>query len=327
MNPSRTLIFCLCLVLPWVGRAQITPAPAFRNNMVLQRSQPGRPTLIFGEATPKHVITAFYLASKKPERERKLLNSADISDDGTWRLALDITDAKKYPSPFDLILTETQTKNIKKKVLQESCLTNLRAGDVWFLADPRDQGRRANQHDLDSVGDLRACARVRFLDLTGNEPIPGPRSQNGPQWEEYPMHNLSRFSALAMRLGPFLALSSDYVGVVLVSPTPMQAILGTPLAEKGGGWTTNLCAKWKDVVNSDLLKEQEFRWNVRLKAKRNGTIETNLPPITLYDLPVVYERSPALTNLPAPARFIYMGAIWPRPQHATNPVDAIERSR
>jgi len=302
MKSVQAIILCLCLVLPRIGCTEILLDTAFRDNMVLQR---GPQTVLSGKATANHWVSAFYVPPGKSRPESRPVAFTNCYDTGDWSLFLDLHDAR-FSTPFGLILRESEEKKGRKRSSPDVALTNLVAADVWLLADQINKGRPADKNDCYS--DPAEWGRLRFLDLTGNKPLQTAFSQDVNEWEGYPTNNPGRFSALVMRLAPVLAENTHYVGVVLLTPADLRAVLG-PAPRLMDKLTKTLRQRWKGI-NALLISEQADRWRQRLEAKREGRV-VSIPPIMLYDLPsAFYPVHPS--NSPPSARFVYVAAILPQ---------------
>ncbi len=113
------LIVCLLAATPLVSRADVTVAPIFGNNMVLQR---GTKVPVWGKATPGEEVTVSFLGQKKTTK---------AADKGTWMLTLD---ELKEGGPFELAVSGKNKITFKNVLVGEVWICSGQSNMAWSLS-------------------------------------------------------------------------------------------------------------------------------------------------------------------------------------------------
>ncbi len=137
------LLIGLLISMPIAARANVTVAPIFNNNMVLQR---GMKVPVWGKAAPGEEVTVTFLTQKKTTK---------ASDKGTWSVSLD---ELQEGGPFELTIAGKNTLTFK----------NVLVGEVWICS-----GQSNMQWQLGTTGFKgEALPQVRINGGTWQECTP-----------------------------------------------------------------------------------------------------------------------------------------------------------
>lgn len=305
INSPRVFLLWLVLTLPAGGFAEIKdPAfeldPVFGSNMVLQKSPNTR---LAGKATANQPIWVEFTAKKY----RVGPSNALVTASGDWEIWLNL-DKVAAATPGVLSVWEGEKRAGRRR--GSLALTNVAVGTVWLLAEPENQGLPASPNE---TAETPNRDKVRFLDFSRIQRRRDADPRRDSAWEVFPAPaDVGRFSALAIRLGHYFAISrsrAEYVGIVQVTSKDVEAGLLPNASEMPA--TAEFRDKIWGWVNQSVRAEQDRRWKLLVDAKRRGEV-TEIPPVYEYAPPSVYAYGAFSGSNPLTSRLTFGAAIWPR---------------
>ncbi|MDE0838236.1 MAG: beta galactosidase jelly roll domain-containing protein [Kiritimatiellae bacterium] len=200
--------------------AEVTVAPVFTDNMVLQR---GMAVPVWGVATPGEEISIAFKGQKQ---------SVKADSTGKWMVRLDPMKASSEGCVLTIASGQTATNDTRQ-------LHNVLVGEVWVCSGQSNMewGMRSVTN---SAGEIASSdfPRIRLFSVPKTRALtPQTGLEGNPQWQECSPETVQRFSAVAYFFGrrlhnqlhvPIGLIQTAWGGTVCEAWTSAETLKGLP---------------------------------------------------------------------------------------------------
>ncbi|MBU2426018.1 MAG: sialate O-acetylesterase [Gammaproteobacteria bacterium] len=269
--------------------AELTLAPLFSDQMVLQREQP---VAIWGQATPG-VVVNIQLQDHADETIPNAQGKAIADNSGRWQATLPALPAG---GPFTLITSTDQ---------QQLTVKDIWLGDVWLASGQSNMEWPLSAHTENWQQEAKDAAypKIRFFNVPNRIAATPQTELSAASWVVASSETVPDFSAIGwyfakqnhLEKGVAVGIiDATWGGTVAEAWTPAQALLQVPAYQKAASEVIANSAALADDIRRNTQNEQQKRLLIQSTA---GSEQLRLADVATDDSQWSVVNLPARTGL------------------------------